>query len=122
MEMVLRYGAAFDATSYTGGSALTMTMGYEMWDIVQFLLEHGANGRCKNPILSLDAFGIAAKGAGIVWKETDAVNEYLHYLCDSKSKNAEYMLPVPDEVRQNPLVPIIEMIKWRKREETGGPH
>lgn len=120
MEMLMRHGADVNAVTYRGGTALTAAVSRGMADVVDFLLEHGADPRVRKPVTQRDAFAIAAAGAGVAWEETEEAAEYLARLCDAETilHRGDAAL-VPDEVRRNPLVLSLERIKMRRQGEAG---
>ncbi|KAM5346107.1 hypothetical protein ACJ41O_009112 [Fusarium nematophilum] len=109
MEMFLQKGANINAVTYMDGTALIKAVSNRMWDITQFLLEHGADPRIKRHSSGADAFAVAAKVEGIAWEVTEDVDKYLSYLCESKGVlNAENAPDIPDEARRNRIVRILE--------------
>ncbi|KAL0943366.1 cnpv019 ankyrin repeat protein [Colletotrichum truncatum] len=117
IDMLLLYGTDINAVTYGGGTALTSAVAQKMWDVAEFLLERGADPRIKKPVLNLDAFAIAAKDAGTVW-DAMRVSEYVSYLCESgdrTSYDTDVPPAAPEGVRENPLVPIVEGVKRRRK-------
>ncbi|KAH0428989.1 hypothetical protein CcaCcLH18_08742 [Colletotrichum camelliae] len=118
MELLIRYGANVNSVTFGAGTALTTAVEYQMWDIVEFLLERGADARIKKPVTELDAFAIAAKKSGVAWESEKAV-EYMEYLCKpSTTVEDADILELPEWVRNNPLTPIIKKIRKRSESST----
>lgn len=112
MEMLLRYGADADPVTYHGGSAAMFATAFEMWDIVEFLLRHGADLTHKNSHKGGDSFVVAAKGAGISWEPSETLDRYLTWLNDPTATPADNgQPPIPSEARKNPLANMVLNLK-----------
>ncbi|KAF5710350.1 ankyrin repeat domain-containing protein [Fusarium mundagurra] len=111
MEMALRYGAEINARTYSGGTALSRAVHLENWEIVEFLIEKGADPFVKCPASKHDSFDSALKFEDQPWQRSKEVKEYLKGLM-SGSK-LEIGGEAIEEARKNPLVRIIEKVKSR---------
>lgn len=120
IELLLSYGADINAVSYGGGTALSAALHRGRWEVVEFLIQSGADGRVVTPVTEEDCFALAAKGAQVEWEITNELKAYLDYLCDSDSNSIASRVPPPG-VDQNPLVKMFMKVKT-KRDETGGQH
>ena len=73
---------------------------------MEFLPRHGADLTHKNSHRGSDSFVVAAKGAGIPWEPSVALDGFLTWLngptATASADNA--LPPIPSEVRKNPLV------------------
>ncbi|KAK7216185.1 hypothetical protein V2G26_004188 [Clonostachys chloroleuca] len=118
IEMLLSYGADINAVSYGGGTALSAAVHRGRWEVVEFLIQNGADGRVVTPVTKDDSFALAAKGAQVEWEITNELKEYLDYLCGSDSSSIASRVPPPG-ADQNPLVKLFMKVKT-KRDETGG--
>ncbi|KAF3807024.1 hypothetical protein GCG54_00007279 [Colletotrichum gloeosporioides] len=118
MNLLIRYGADVNSVTFGAGTPLTAAVEYQMWDVIEFLLERGADARIKKPVTELDAFAIAAKNSGLVWESEKAV-EYMDCLCKltTTMENTD-ILVLPEWVRDNPLTPIIERVRKRSEPST----
>ncbi|PKS06134.1 hypothetical protein jhhlp_007451 [Lomentospora prolificans] len=121
MEMLLSYGARIDGTAWNKGTALTAAVQAKRWDIVEFLLERGADPRVQTPSTSgttkKNSFYAAAEGAGINWEETEETSRYLDFLCESNVEpSCGGCMSAPTDVEQNPLVKIMGKLRARKEE------
>ncbi|KAF2680040.1 hypothetical protein K458DRAFT_421852 [Lentithecium fluviatile CBS 122367] len=115
MEILLRHGAEINAVTYGAGTPLVSAVANNMWDIVEFLLERGADPRRTQPSTGLDAFAVAAKGAGSPWEEKDDVKEFLDWLSDPNSRSdGGEASRVPNGVLENPLVKIVARVHGKK--------
>ncbi|KAI0441961.1 hypothetical protein F4803DRAFT_521366 [Xylaria telfairii] len=65
MDMLITHGADVNAATRYSATPLTFAILFDMWDIVEFLLDHGADPRIKIAHLGGDAFQVAAKRARI---------------------------------------------------------
>lgn len=65
------------------GHHLARAVASKLWDIVEFLLDKGADPR--KIYAGHNAFAEAAKVARLPWEETEDVSKYLSQLCDSDS-------------------------------------
>ncbi|KAF9875682.1 putative ankyrin repeat domain containing protein [Colletotrichum karsti] len=118
MKLFIRHGADVNKFNYGGGTALTGATGHGWWDMVEYLLEQGADPRIKKPVTNRDAFETAAEKSGTAW-DSEMLKDYVAYLCDDEElAHSSTTLPVPDEARSNPLAQIIEKMKTR----SGGKH
>ncbi|CAH0051743.1 unnamed protein product [Clonostachys solani] len=118
MEMLLSYGADINAVSYGGGTALSAAVHRGRWEVVEFLIQNGADGRAVTPVTKEDSFAVAAKCAKVEWEVTEQLKESLDCLCDLDSSSvASHMLP--PGVDQNPLVKILLKVKTRRDEASG---
>ncbi|CAG9984847.1 unnamed protein product [Clonostachys byssicola] len=120
IEMLLSYGADINAVTYGGGTALSAALHRGRWDVVEFLIQNGADGRVVTPVSKKDSFAYAAEGAQVEWEITNELKEYLDYLCGSDSSSIASHVPPPG-VDQNPLVKMFIKVKT-KRDEAGGQH
>ena len=103
MELLFDYGADVNARSWSGGTALGIAVAQGRWDVVGFLLDRGADPRVRRPDNEEDAFGTAAKVAGVAWQESDQLRRYLDRLCEEGEK-----VEAPNGAGQNPLVRFME--------------
>ena len=118
MELLFRYGADVNAVEYYSGTALSQAVIAQLWDVVEFLLENGADPRIKQPRTGKDGFELAAEEAGIAWDERKSKGEYVNYLCDLDSGTKTEDEPsAPEYIYQNPLVRVLQKIKGVKTEE-----
>lgn len=115
MEMLLRYGTDVNGRTWTGGTALTVAVRKERWDVVELLLERGADPRTKTLSTKKDSFEVAAKRAGMEWEGSEGLRGYLDYLCGEGGRDTDG--PAPDGAERNPLVQVMERFKV---EEEGG--
>ncbi|CCT72830.1 uncharacterized protein FFUJ_12723 [Fusarium fujikuroi IMI 58289] len=111
MEMALSHGAEINARTYSGGTALSRAVHYKNWEIVEFLIEKGADPFVKCPASKHDSFDSALKFEDQPWQRSKEVKEYLKGLM-SGSK-LEIGGEALEEARKNPLVQIIEKVKSR---------
>ncbi|KAF5632983.1 ankyrin repeat domain protein [Fusarium sp. NRRL 25303] len=112
MVMVLNYGAEINAVTYSGGTALQRAVHKKNWDIVEFLIEKGADPFVASPVSGRDAFDSTLKFEDQPWSRSEEVKEYLTRLM-SGSK-LEIGGEAPEEARENPLVQIIQKVKRRE--------
>lgn len=118
MEMLISHGADVNAMTRYSGTPLTFAISFDMWDIVEFLLDHGADPRMRIAYLGGNAFQVAAKRAGISWKLTEGLDEYLSYLTSSAPPpHVQGTMLIPEQVYQNPLVQALQKTKTRKKQE-----
>ncbi|KAG4261809.1 hypothetical protein FPRO03_11277 [Fusarium proliferatum] len=109
MEMALSHGAEINARTYSGSTALSRAVHHKNWEIVQFLIEKGADPFVKGPASKHDSFDSALKFEDQPWQRSKEVKEYLKGLMSgSKLEIGEEAL---EEARKNPLVRIIEKVK-----------
>ena len=105
MEMLIRYGANVNARTFHNGTPVRLAVLYKMWDIVEFLLQNGADPTLKSSHEVGDSFVFAARLAGIPWEESEDLNKLLSWLCGSVAGSpVSDAPPIPDEARRNPLV------------------
>jgi len=118
MEMALSHGADINAVTYSGGTALSRAVHHQNWEIVEFLVEQGADPFVKGPASKEDSFDSALKFEDQPWQRSEEVESYLRGLM-SGSK-LEIGGEALEEARKNPLVRIIEKVKSRDgtREES----
>lgn len=109
MEKFIRYGADVNATTYGGGTPLHQAVATKSWDIVDFLLEQGADPRIPQPATKLDAFAVAARDGGTPWGDGDGVEDLVAWLYDSNSNSGAGDRPPPgtEGAWKNPLVKIV---------------
>ncbi|KAF5621126.1 ankyrin repeat domain protein [Fusarium tjaetaba] len=113
MTMVLSYGADINAVTYSGGTALQRAVHNKNWDIVEFLIERGANPFTKCPASKEDSFDDASLGLeDQPWRRSQEVKEYLKRL--TSGSKLEIGEEAPEEVRDNPLVQIIQKVRRRE--------
>ncbi|KAF5572894.1 ankyrin repeat domain-containing protein [Fusarium pseudoanthophilum] len=113
MTMVLSYGADINAVTYSGGTALQRAVHRKNWDIVEFLIERGANPFTKCPASKEDSFDDASLGLeDQPWRRSQEVKEYLKRL--TSGSKMEIGEEAPEEVRDNPLVQIIQKVRRRE--------
>ncbi|CAH0020756.1 unnamed protein product [Clonostachys rhizophaga] len=120
IEMLLSYGADINAASYGGGTALSTAVHRGRLEVIEFLIQNGADGRIVTSVTKEDSFALAAKGAQVEWEITDELKEYLDYFCDSDSSSIASRV-APPGVDQNPLVKMLMKVKT-KRDQAGGQH
>lgn len=119
MEILIRHNTDVNGKTYGAGTPLISAVAKKMWDIAEFLVESGADPRIKHPISGLDAFAMAAKGAGIPWETEGDIDHYLSRLCGGTSlpdPGDSATAPALEMVRRNPLVQIVEEVKARRNE------
>ncbi|KAG5786731.1 hypothetical protein H9Q69_014190 [Fusarium xylarioides] len=73
----LEPGAETNARTYSGGTALSRAVHHENWEIVEFLIEKGANPFVKCPAYKHDSFDSALKFEDQPWRRSKEVKEYL---------------------------------------------
>ncbi|KAF4339712.1 ankyrin repeat domain protein [Fusarium beomiforme] len=111
MEMALSRGVDINARTYSGNTALSRAVHYHNWEIVEFLIERGADPFVKGPGTKIDSFDSALKFEDQPWQRSEKVEEYLKGLMSgSKLEIGQEAL---EEARENPLVRIIEKVKGR---------
>ncbi|SPO04635.1 uncharacterized protein DNG_07320 [Cephalotrichum gorgonifer] len=106
MVLLLQYGADVNAASWGGGTALSAALWKERWDVVEFLLERGADPGKETPCSRENSFKVAAKRAGIEWEETEGLAAYLDWLCESVRRDESE--PVPEDIYPSEGVPVSE--------------
>ncbi|KAF5684494.1 ankyrin repeat domain-containing protein [Fusarium circinatum] len=111
MEMALNYGAEINARTYSGGTALSRAVHCEDWEIVEFLIEKGADPFVKCPSSKHDSFDSALKFEDQPWQRSKGMKEYLKSLMSGTKM--EIRGEAQEEARKNPLVRIIEKVKSR---------
>ncbi|KAF5694750.1 ankyrin repeat family A 2 [Fusarium denticulatum] len=111
MEMALNHGAEINARTYSSGTALSSAVHHENWEIIEFLIEKGADPFVKRPASKHDSFDSALKFEDQPWQRSKEVKEYLKVLM-SGSK-LEIGGEALEEARKNPLVRIVEKVKSR---------
>ena len=118
MEKLLRHGADVNATTYSGGTPLHRAIVTKMWDVVEFLLEKGADPRRPQPATGLDAFAVASREAGTSWEKTEGMDGFLTWLCDTDSNsNSGSVPPAVEGARENPLVRLLAMMHGKDIED-----
>ena len=119
MEVLLRYGVDINGRNHSDGAALAVATRKQRWDVVEFLLRHGADPRLKTPSSKKDAFADAADTAGIPWEDSEGLQQYLSYLCDFNPGLHVKPVSAPDGVRQNPLVGMLLKVRGMGEEDQG---
>ncbi|KAI1274033.1 ankyrin repeat-containing domain protein [Xylaria sp. FL0933] len=115
MNLLIRHGADVNAKTRYSGTPLTFAIKFGMWDIVEFLLDNGADPKIKNLGSGEDAFKIAANSVGLPWESSEALEHYLRYLTSSSSDvQVQEITALPEVVHQNPLVQVLQKVKARK--------
>jgi ankyrin repeat protein len=127
LELLLRYGADINARTWQSGTALTAAVHRGRWDIVEFLLERGADPRVQSmDMRKKDTFAEAAQDAGVPWVVTEELQRYLDHLVDGGGQSGEKAdpVPAPEGAQQNPLVQRMERLREREHEgeDMGGIH
>ncbi|KAI1128443.1 ankyrin repeat-containing domain protein [Nemania abortiva] len=117
-QLLINHGADVNAKTRYNGTPLTCAILADMWDVVEFLLEHGADPKAKDFPSGMDAFQVAAEKAGILWQLTNTDEDYLLHLTNSTSDSVlqDSMSP-RDALFRNPLVQVLQRVK-AKREKT----
>ncbi|KAM0081756.1 hypothetical protein ACKRZS_006083 [Fusarium odoratissimum] len=110
MEMALSHGADINAVTYSGGTALSRAVHHQNWEIVEFLVEQGADPFVKGPASKEDSFDSALKFEDQPWQRSEEVESYLRGLMGGSKLEIGEVL---EEARKNPLVRIIEKVKSR---------
>jgi hypothetical protein len=82
MNMLISHGANVNALTRYSGRPLTLAISSNMWDTVEFLLDHGADPRRKD-CRGGDAFSVPVQRANIAEGPTGALNEYMSNLTSS---------------------------------------
>ncbi|KAF5649012.1 ankyrin repeat domain protein [Fusarium sp. NRRL 52700] len=112
METLLDHGAKINGVTYAAGTALNEAVYYKNWEMVQFLIEKGANPFTKCPASKEDSFDATLRPEDQPWRRSQEVKEYLKRVTSgSKLGIGE---EAPKEARENPLVQIIQKVKRRE--------
>jgi hypothetical protein len=114
IEKLLLHGADINATTYGGGTPLHRAVATKMWEVVEFLLEQGADPRRLQPATGLDSFAVAARDAGTPWAKTEALDEFLGWICSTGSSSDKGTTPpVPEGAWENPLVRTVAKVRGK---------
>lgn len=113
-------GGGASCVSSRGGTALSTAASRERWDIVEFLLENGADPWHKKPCTGKGTFAsVAEKAAAIPWEKTEDLERYLACLCGMLPGSPVEPVPPPAGALDNLLAQMIIEVK-RKNEDGQG--
>ncbi|KAI0197931.1 ankyrin repeat-containing domain protein [Astrocystis sublimbata] len=115
-QLLVHHGADVNAKTLYNGTVLICAIQWDMWDVVEFLLEHGADP--KGLTSRGDAFQVAAGKAGIPWELADTDEAYLSHLTSLTLASDSILLqdstPPQDALLQNPLVQALQRVKTKR--------
>lgn len=114
VDLLLLHGANINSKTYSGGTALHAAVFKKRWDVVEYLLEHGADPRVQRPVDGKDALTTAAVAAGVSREDSEEMETYVAFLLDDKKDGESTELQSPKNALQNPLVNVMQKVKDKR--------
>lgn len=114
MDLLVKYNSDVNGTNYGGGTALSAVIFRKRWDIVEYLLENGADPRVKTPCNGKDSLSLAAEKDDLKWEDSDEVQRYVSDFLSTRDGEFKETTP-PEGALQNPLVQVMERVLEKRK-------